>query len=318
MSNFYKYNFISPESIFAIVQEELKSYFDTGSVDNLLFPTYVNKCLKKLDKGTYPIVEDLLFVEDFEARLPDNFQAVREAWMCGELQNINYNSGGGLYLQNIQVLPHLDINNCQALTTTTTVPVVSCDIEDYLCNYKDSCDTSDLEIVKINNIKNSSVRKMYILKPGNISARSNCDTNYSSALNQYGQNILDNTFIPNSSTYNSFDIKDNKFVTNFRTGVVHLLFYSSDYDNCGNQVVPDNFRILEYIEKFLKYKVFETLTNQVNDETFNQLQQKMVFAKQEADEAFVMASIEIRKQTVYKKQQTMLAQKNRFNQFRIR
>ena len=82
MSYYYKYNFVSPEPLYATVKEELKSYFDTGAVDDLLFPTYLDKCLKKLGRTTYVISEQVLFIEDFEARLPDNFHAVREAWMC--------------------------------------------------------------------------------------------------------------------------------------------------------------------------------------------------------------------------------------------
>ena len=81
MSYYYKYNFVSPDPIYATVKEELKSYFDTGAVDDLLFPTYLDKCLKKLGRTTYIISEQVLFIEDFEARLPDNFHAVREAWM---------------------------------------------------------------------------------------------------------------------------------------------------------------------------------------------------------------------------------------------
>jgi len=41
MSYYYKYNFVSPEPIYSIVKEELKSYFDTGAVDDLMFPTYL-------------------------------------------------------------------------------------------------------------------------------------------------------------------------------------------------------------------------------------------------------------------------------------
>lgn len=47
MSYYYKYTFTSPESIYSLVKEEFKSYFDTGAVDDLLFPTYLDKCLKK-------------------------------------------------------------------------------------------------------------------------------------------------------------------------------------------------------------------------------------------------------------------------------
>jgi hypothetical protein len=46
--------------------------------------TYVNKCLSKLGKTSYKITETPLYIENFRARLPDNFYGVKEAWMCSE------------------------------------------------------------------------------------------------------------------------------------------------------------------------------------------------------------------------------------------
>jgi hypothetical protein len=108
-----------------------------------------------------------------------------------------------------------------------------------------------------------------------------------------------------SSSIDSFDIRDNKFITNFRDGTVFLVMYEIDYDDLGNQLVPDNFRISEFVEAFIKFKVFEVLTNQITDETFNQMQQKMILYKQLADEAYIMADIEIKKQDVYAKQRRL-------------
>jgi hypothetical protein len=85
----------------------------------------------------------------------------------------------------------------------------------------------------------------------------------------------------------------------------------------GSQLIPDNYRIREYVEAFIKYKVFETLASQTNDETFNQLQQKLVYYKQLYDEAFVMASIEVKKQDVYTKQRRITQDLNRFNMYEL-
>ena len=94
------------------------------------------------------------------------------------------------------------------------------------------------------------------------------------------------------------------------------MYYSDSQDCEGNQLIPDNFRVQEYIEAFLKYKVFETLTNQVNDETFNQLQQKLIYYEQKYNEAYIMVNIEVKKETIYKKQQTIKEQNRRFNRYR--
>ena len=64
-------------------------------------------------------------------------------------------------------------------------------------------------------------------------------------------------------------------------------------------------------------KCFETLTNQTNDETFNQLQQKLAYYKQLHDEAFIMANIEIKKQTPWEKQRRVKKDLNRFNMYEL-
>jgi hypothetical protein len=309
MSYYHKYNFVSPDPIYATVKEELKSYFDTGAVDDLLFPTYLNKCLNKLGKTSYKIDEQVLFVEDFQARLPDNFHAVREAWMCAEVPGNPYPSATSFYSQ---------------AANATTIQISPLTIGGTPCNNSEcqhpACDGTCMPelvqaVYKTNNEIARSYRYDYLLKPGNISARQQCDVNYRSDWNNFAPPVRE--FTPHSSSFDSFDIRDNKFVTNFRHAVIHLLFYSTDYDDSGNQMIPDNYRIAEYVEAFIKYKVFETLTNQTNDETFNQLQSKLAYYKQLSDEAWVMAFTESKKQTSWEKQRRIKKDLNRFNKYEL-
>jgi hypothetical protein len=296
MSYYYKYNFVSPEPVFSVIKEELKSYFDTGAVDDLLFPTYLDKCLRKLGRATYEIQETYLTIEDFEARLPDNFFAVREAWMCTYVDGYPYKSANSFYSQ---------------AASQTTIQVSPLTIGDEVCNNPNctnpSCSGNCMPeliqaVYKTNNELNLSYQKSYLLKPGNISVKAHCTLDCANL---------------GASSADSFDIRDNKFVTNFRQGIVHLVFYAYDYDQSGNQMIPDNYRIREYVEAFIKYKIFETLSNQINDETFNQVQQKLVYYKQLSDEAFIMADIEIKKQDPYAKQRRIKQDLNRFNMYEL-
>ena len=294
MSYYYKYNFTSPEIVYSTIKEELKSYFDTGAVDDLMFPTYTDKCLRKLGRSSYVISEQLLHIEDFEARLPDNFFAVREAWLCTSVNGYPYRSANSFYSQassqdTIQVSPVISNGvPCTNAACTTGCP---------------ECMPELIQAVyKTNNEMNVAYTKQYLLKPGNISVRANCTLDC--------RNI-------GSSSADSFDIRDNKFVTNFRNGTVYLIFYATEYDNAGNQMIPDNYRIREYVEAFIKYKVFETLSNQINDETFQQIQQKLVYYKQMSEEAFIMADIEIKKQDAYAKQRRIKNDLNRFNMYEL-
>tara|TARA_Y100000004_G_scaffold196184_1_gene265408 strand:- start:944 stop:1948 length:1005 start_codon:yes stop_codon:yes gene_type:complete len=312
MSYYYKYDFISPEPIYATVKEELKSYFDTGAVDDLMFPTYLDKCLRKLGRTTYKITTEVLFIEDFEARLPDNFHAVREAWMCTAIPGNPYPAASSFYSQ---------------AANATTIQIAPLTIGGTPCNnpkcQNERCDGTCMPelvqaVYKTNNEIARAYRRTYLLKPGNISTRKHCDVSYTNSWDQYNQlAIRGREFTPDSSSYDSFDIRDNKFVTNFRKGVVHLVFYATDYDHTGNQLVPDNYRVREYIESFIKFKVFETLTNQTNDETFNQLQTKLAYHKSMMDEAYILAEIEIKKQTAYQKQRRVVTDLNRFNMYEL-
>lgn len=309
MSYYYKYNFISPEPVYSTVKEELKSYFDTGAVDDLLFPTYLDKCLKKLGRTTYVIAEQPLYIEDFQARLPDNFVAVREAWMCTEIPQYPYQSANSFYSQaasqtTIQVSPYI----------SGTVPCTN-------PQCTTGCPTCMPELIqavyKTNNSVARSYQQQYLLKPGNISARGNCDVEYTNAwqFTEYAPPLHE--FTPGAAGYDSFDIRDNKFVTNFRNGIVHLIFYVTEYDAVGNQMIPDNYRIREFVEAFIKYKVFEMLSNQLTDETFQQISQKLAYYKQLSEEAYIMADIEIKKQTPWEKQRRVRNDLQRFAQYEL-
>ena len=309
MSYYYKYNFISPEPVYSTVKEELKSYFDTGAVDDLLFPTYLDKCLKKLGRTTYVIAEQPLYIEDFQARLPDNFVAVREAWMCTEIPQYPYQSANSFYSQaasqtTIQVSPYI----------SGTVPCTN-------PQCTTGCPTCMPELIqavyKTNNSVARSYQQQYLLKPGNISVRGNCDVDYTNAwqFTEYAPPLHE--FTPGAAGYDSFDIRDNKFVTNFRNGIVHLIFYVTEYDGIGNQMIPDNYRIREFVEAFIKYKVFEMLSNQLTDETFQQISQKLAYYKQLSEEAFIMADIEIKKQTPWEKQRRIRNDLQRFAKYEL-
>lgn len=309
MSYYYKYNFVSPEPVYSTVKEELKSYFDTGAIDDLLFPTYLDKCLRKLGRTTYVIREIPLHIEDFQARLPDNFIAVREAWMCTEIPQLPYQTANSLYTQ------------AASSTTIQVAPITSGTVPCTNPTCTTGCPTCMPELIqavyKTNHQAARSYKREYLLKPGNISVQGSCDVSYTEAWNFAPTAPSIHEFTPGAASYDSFDIRDNKFVTNFRNGIVHLIFYVTEYDGIGNQMIPDNYRIREYVEAFIKYKIFETLSNQLTDETFEQIQKKLGYYKQLSEEAFIMADIEIKKQTPWEKQRRIKNDLNRFNMYEL-
>ncbi len=314
MSYYYKYEFISPDSTYATIKEELKSYMDTGAVDDLLFPTYTDKCLRKLGRSSYPILEDIMYLEDFQARLPDNFYAVREAWLCTETHGRPYQGANSFYSQTLSTTIQIAPITIGGVISTSGCTSTNC--QDPSCN--GGCMPEVIQAVyKTNYEVPRSFKREYLLKPGNISARRNCDVGYTDEWEMYGRSTNLGSIGHGASTYDSFDIRDNKFVTNFRTGVIFLVFYGMESDCEGAQMIPNNYRVREYVEAFIKYKVFETLFNQTNDETFPQIQQKMLLYKQASDEAYILADIELKKHTVYDVQRSIKRTLNRFNMYEL-
>jgi len=284
MSPFYQYEFVSAEPLIALISEELKSYLETNAVDNTIWSIYVDKCLRKLGKGMLEIKPLVLSICNYEARLPDDFVSVREAWLCTN------------DTKQFQ-LPGAHYQEITAGTTSTNL-----NPSNSYCTPCDSCTNPDIikAVYKTTHQAFAYYQKQYLLKPGNSYTKSLCsDCNLG------------------SQATDTFDIVGNKFVTNFITGDVYLLYYSKEYDSSGYQMIPSNFRIQEYIEAFIKQKVFEQLANQVTDETYNQIQQKSQYYKQLADEAFIMADIESKKQTVHKKVERIKRDRNRNNKFLI-
>jgi hypothetical protein len=157
-------------------------------------------------------------------------------------------------------------------------------------------------VYKTNNEMNQIFNREYLLKPANVSTERFCGNG---CLN-YG-----------SSAPDSFDIHDNKFIVNFREGTVNLIFYAKQYDSVGYQLVPDNYRIMEYIEAFIKFKVMEQLSNQVIDETSNQIERKLQRYEMAANEAYILAETEIKKQDVYAKLRAITKQRNSLNMYQL-
>ena len=176
---------------------------------------------------------------------------------------------------------------------------------DFQCSPCETCQFPDMltAVYKKQDTLSINFRKSFLLKPGNVSVKEECGLD---CKNMY------------STATDTFDIRDNKFVTNFREGTVYLIYYANETDENGVQLIPDNFRIIDFIEKYLKYKTVERLSNSVTDETFNQIQTKLQFYKQEADEAYVLAKIEIKKETVWQKRDAIEKSYNRNNKYQIR
>jgi len=269
ISSYYQYPFISPDPLFAKIKEELKSYFEAGVMDDTLFPRWLSDALKDLSKSSLKVEHDILMIEDYQATLPTGFHSVKEAW-------------GTLCLSQTVPLPNAYY---ETVTRNLSVDYDRCDT---------TCDPCLPEMIRATYKSTTNVTYEYqiqgLLKPGNINAIKQCGTD---CLNI------------GSSSYDEFDIRGNKFITNFANGTVYIVYYSEKYDDNGYQLVPDAREIEKYIEAYIKFKLFYTLYNTVTDETINQVRVKYQEAKIDKEEAFITASNHTKKETTRRKIEKM-------------
>lgn len=283
MSDYYKYEFVSPEPLFAQVKEEFRSYFDAGMVDDLMFPKWTEDVLKSFRKSALKIQESILFIDDYKATLPPDFKGVREAWICGDV--------------DLGTWQHP--NSCYYKVTTKLSDTAD------PCDHCDPCTprTQYEAFFKTNEVSSIQISVSHLLKPGTINAIKNCGTN-----------------CPNlgSTSMDVFDIHGNKFVTNFVSGTVYLKYYSEEYDEQGYQKVPDNIFIQRAITAYLKWQVILQLWNQVTDETYNQIERKVQYYSSLYYDALVIADVETKKQTLSEKRKSIIRTNRSLNRFKIR
>lgn len=283
MSNYYKYEFTSPEPIYALIKQELRSYFNTGAVDGLLFPIWTDKCLKKFGKSSYKIEEQFLKISSSSARLPDDFKSVKEAWLITSVSR-SRQLPQAHYLQTISRLDEPDVF-CQRCAECENPDIIK-------AIYKSTMQVAE------------EFKREHLLRPGNI--RVQTEFCAPGCLNI------------GSTSPDIFDIRDNKIIVNFTSGDLYLVYYSKQTDEKGFQLVPDNYRIKEYIEAFIKFKLFEQMCNQVTDETYKQIEGKKQEYERKSDEAFIIAETETKKKTVEQIHQAILRTQHRLDKYIIR
>lgn len=288
--NYRAIPFVSPEDIFAEVKEELRSYFKTGAVDDLYFERWTHQAMSKFQKSAYPIKETFLPLNNFMADLPCDFNSVRELWVCGTLETAHYQNPTSYYYQKDCRVTRIDDRCHECFDEGCPNCCDPCSDDNpinkrkYQVTYKSTGETW------------FEYKFSHLLRPGNKTTLGKCSPD---------------CFNKGIESMDTFAIEGNKLMTSFRDGNLHLVYYSDNSDEAG-VLIPDKQRVKEYIHRHLVYKIFQQLANQVVDETFNQIQMKKQEAKQEVDEAYILALIDLRTETIEDKRRAIKKVNRRF------
>lgn len=279
---YYNYSFISADPLHAEIREEMRSYFDTGAIDDTMFPVYTEKALKKLGRSSYKIDEAILELENTCAPLPADFCFFRQVLLCADVcYSVPFPSA--VYTSQTVVI------------SVQPAPAGSASCSENCCK---ACTVYE----KTTGETLVSFKISRQLFPGNRHAGSFCGNGH-----------------PDISLAgpDTFDIRDGKLSTRFATGTIYLLYYKKETDENQYQLIPDNYAIAEYIKAFIKYKLYEHLYNTTTDETFNQIERKYNNYQQQYLDAYIIADAEIKKQTVYQKIDAIKRQRRYMDRYYI-
>lgn len=260
MSYYYQYNFVSPEPLFARIQEELRSYFNTGVLDAVMFPLWVEDCIKQFRKTFLPIKHVLLQVVDGCAQLPEDFNAVREAWSCSILKGPTYQSGAAVYTPHeyeVVTVTDAGLGGYGVMAGGTTYSYTN----------------------KVTRVSEFYFQRHSLLKAGKI-PNTDCPCTFNASCEDY------------------YDIEDGFLHTNVGDGWINLTYYSNGKGEDGQQLIPDDEYIQKYIRAYIRQELFRILFDIISDETFNQVHTKLQIAEQACNDAFIRAKIEARKPTL--------------------
>lgn len=119
--NYNSHNFISSEAIVAKVKQQLKSYFDSGSLTDVLIPTYIDRALRKLKYMVLKGEDDVVEIENYMGKLPSDFSYLDRAYVCQALSvitNADFSSRGEWYRK---ITCDKCVDNCSCVTESLDI-----------------------------------------------------------------------------------------------------------------------------------------------------------------------------------------------------
>lgn len=284
-------DFITVDRAYSLVREELKSYFDTGSVDDSLFDIWSSQAMRKFQGSYMPVKQVYIPIENYIADLPEDFQKVKEAWACGIYHTSIIDNPTATYYQK----------DCRVTPIDDKCHECFCPEDPQPC----TCENIDPMYRVTHKITGSTLLEYWtshLLLPEGRETLQRC-----------GQNCPNTNL---KTAQNRFSISGCRIQTSYREGGIHMLYYSTNLNEEGTLLIPDVMEVEDFLIKYLKFKVLEQVSNQTTDETFNQIERKLYKAEQDKTEAFISAETSLKKKTNYDIANLIVKRKNRLNRYR--
>lgn len=296
-------NFISPISIYARIKEELKSYFNTGAIDDLMFPIWTKDCIDKFENTYLPIQPAILDMCNFKCELPCDFRCIREVYVTA-----TYNKGP-------ITSPHVFYYQTDCRITPTPRGTCSQCVPGYQCmvpaqqqvnTLPDLCGVPDEFIVthKVMDQMFFSFQVTGMLKPGNYKT-----------LGKIHEDSLSRT----CQSRDTFDIVGNNLRTSFREGSIYLLYYADPLvTEDGYYEIPNNDPFIKYVYHYLRYMMYVQLVDQATEENYKLLKIKRDDEKTDMWASYLNARNYAQSGTIYDVQNAIIRSYNKNNKYLIK
>jgi len=234
--------YISSDSLLAEVKQELKSYFESGAISEILIPTFIDQALRKLRVLALKPEEAVLHFQNYQSELPCDFVLLDRAMMYDH--QVEWSTGvsavEGHYYKSI------DCTNCTD------------------CTPKE-------EVYEEITVASNAGFNLKLKKPTWIRVYH--------ASKQYCTEGCQNLSVSSEDVLQIYN--NSKVSSTFETGCVYIRYFSRPVDDNGIPMIPEILEVEEYIKSYLKFKFFEMLWHSVMDESVNQIVSKFQYYKQD-------------------------------------
>lgn len=232
-------NYISANSLIAEVKQELKTYFESGAISEVLIPTFIDQALRKLRALALKPEEAVLHFVNYKSELPCDFVLLDRAMMYDNQVewSAGVNSMQGYWYKSLTCTNCNDCDNKEEIYETITVPGIGF--------------------------------KLIMKQPQWIRVYH--------ASKQYCTDGCENLSVSSSDVLQIFE--NSKVSSTFETGCVYIRYFARPIDDDGIPLIPEILEVEEYVKAYLKFKFFEVLWHSIMDESVNQIVSKFQYYK---------------------------------------
>lgn len=202
------------------VSEDLEAYADSGLIDNSRLYKIIRRCNAMLGEKINPEKEEIIIINNYKGRLPDDFQNMNFAFICRHKKaNISFPSGFHVEYKTL----------CENKATCS--PSLSQCGKDYVIVQK--CNDEFVEYSKFDNVR-VTTRSFKFCSTSCPNMWSSCDA--------------------------TIDISEDGWIkTNFQSGVLYINYVGSMEDCDGDLLILDHPMVEPYYEASVTNQIFKSL-----------------------------------------------------------